>query len=571
MRFPGFFSVLVMAAIFVLAFSSFLPLVRLEGKTETNSNNNSNIDQQNQHNQTETKNISISERFRSHYQRFFPTNETYDSMLGEKLYFLKEFSSQHEYGYDGKVEEIVATQLERFAGNVYCDYTGSGVYQTKQLQRNFEELQSTMFGNAHSTNPSALNTDSTIENTRRRIAKFFNTNLSEYSVIFTSGATGGLKLVAESFPWTNSSRFVYLRSNHNSVLGIREVALDQGADFIPIDPSALDDDQCHASIGGWGCKETGSPKKGKRVILTDFPDQVFNLFAFPAQDNFAGVKYPLEWINKFKSQQLGDKTTGRWVTLLDAAAFVPSNSLNLTQYPADFVTVSFYKMFGYPTGLGVLLVRNEIVPIMQKTFFGGGTVISAVCESHFCMLSPNPCQKFEDGTVNFLGINALKFGFDVLEEIGMDRITQHIWSLTSYLYDRLASLTHKNGSPVVKIFGNHSLYDKKKQGGIINLIVFNPFGETVGYHSIQQESAAAGIHLRTGCSCNPGACYGFLGVSVDDVIRLSKERQSCHDETDTLHGKPLGGVRISFGYLSTFEDAFAIFEFFRNRYVDRLD
>ena len=47
----------------------------------------------------------------------------------------------------------------------------------------------------------------------------------------------------------------------------------------------------------------------------------------------------------------------KWKVLLDAAAFAPTQPLDLSQFPADFVAVSFYKMFGYPTGLGALLVR----------------------------------------------------------------------------------------------------------------------------------------------------------------------------------------------------------------------
>ena len=41
--------------------------------------------------------------------------------------------------------------------------------------------------------------------------------------------TGALKLVGEAFPWQDGSQFVYTQDNHNSVLGIRELALDHGA------------------------------------------------------------------------------------------------------------------------------------------------------------------------------------------------------------------------------------------------------------------------------------------------------------------------------------------------------
>jgi hypothetical protein len=44
---------------------------------------------------------------------------------------------------------------------------------------------------------------------------------------------------------------------------------------------------------------------------------------------------------------------------LDAAAFAPTHPLDLTAVPADFVCISFYKLFGWPTGIGALVVRKE--------------------------------------------------------------------------------------------------------------------------------------------------------------------------------------------------------------------
>jgi selenocysteine lyase/cysteine desulfurase len=59
--------------------------------------------------------------------------------------------------------------------------------------------------------------------------------------------------------------------------------------------------------------------------------------------------------------------------LLDAAAFVPTNRLDLQVHSPDFVVMSFYKMFGYPTGVGCLLVRNETLATLRRPWFGGGT------------------------------------------------------------------------------------------------------------------------------------------------------------------------------------------------------
>lgn len=45
---------------------------------------------------------------------------------------------------------------------------------------------------------------------RERVLKFFNASPSDYSVVFTSGATGALHTVGEVFPWSKNSKFYYL-------------------------------------------------------------------------------------------------------------------------------------------------------------------------------------------------------------------------------------------------------------------------------------------------------------------------------------------------------------------------
>jgi molybdenum cofactor sulfurtransferase len=73
--------------------------------------------------------------------------------------------------------------------------------------------------------------------------------------------------------------------------------------------------------------------------LTDTIGDHHNLFAYPAQSNFSGVQHPLEWIDQAHSHG--------WDVLLDAAAYVPTNRLDLGRWHPDFVAASFYKMFGW--------------------------------------------------------------------------------------------------------------------------------------------------------------------------------------------------------------------------------
>lgn len=111
-----------------------------------------------------------------------------------------------------------------------------------------------------------------------------------------------------------------------------------------------------------------------------------SLFVYSAQCNFSGLKYPLKWIKNAHTGALSilaSKPSTRWYVLLDAAGFAPTNNLDLSVFKPDFVCLSFYKMFGYPTGLGALLVKNASSDVLEKIYYGGGTVDVALSSERF--------------------------------------------------------------------------------------------------------------------------------------------------------------------------------------------
>lgn len=106
-----------------------------------------------------------------------------------------------------------------------------------------------------------------------------------------------------------------------------------------------------------------------------------SLFVYPAQSNFSGTKYPLWWTKEVQNGALNgakNLNSKNWFVLLDAPCLVYNDLLDLSMYKPDFVTVSFYKMFGYPTGVGALLVKNSSAWVLQKKYLGGGTVLMAL-------------------------------------------------------------------------------------------------------------------------------------------------------------------------------------------------
>lgn len=68
-----------------------------------------------------------------------------------------------------------------------------------------------------------------------------------------------------------------------------------------------------------------------------------------------------------------------YLVVLDAAAYAATHALDLAAVQPDFVPVSFYKLLGYPTGLGALLVRKEAARQLNKVYFGGGRCVNIFC------------------------------------------------------------------------------------------------------------------------------------------------------------------------------------------------
>ena len=75
------------------------------------------------------------------------------------------------------------------------------------------------------------------------------------------------------------------------------------------------------------------------------------------------VRHPLEWIGVAQARG--------YRVLLDAASFAPGARLDLGAAPADFVALSYYKIFGDPTGVGALIARRDALAELRRRYFGG--------------------------------------------------------------------------------------------------------------------------------------------------------------------------------------------------------
>ena len=410
--------------------------------------------------------------------------------------------------------------------HAYLDYAGSALYGESQLQAHHELLRQGLFGNPHSdSGPSRASTD-VIESARRAVLQFLDADEATYDVCFTANTTAAIKLVAESYPFSPHSSCLLSVDNHNSVNGIREYARRAGARvrYMPLDDE-LRLQEADAVI------EREARRGG-------------GLLAFPAQSNFSGVRHPLALVVKAKARGFD--------VLLDIAAFVPSHAFSLRECPADFVALSFYKLFGFPTGVGALVARRDALARLGRPWFAGGTVLYASIGAAIHRLRPGH-EGFEDGTPDFLGIAALDAGFALLEEVGMVRVSGHIAQLSRLLIEQLHALRHTNGAPLARIYGPTNMIGR---GGTIAFNVCDREGRPVPYALVERRARQAGVSLRGGCFCNPGASESAFGV---DPARLS----ACLDrlgETFTperlaaCSGAAVGAVRASIGMANNSDD-----------------
>ncbi|KAL0443167.1 UNVERIFIED_CONTAM: Molybdenum cofactor sulfurase [Sesamum latifolium] len=182
--------------------------------------------------------------------------------------------------------------------------------------------------------------------------------------------------------------------------------------------------------------------------------------------------------------------SGRWMVLIDAAKGSATSPPDLSKYKADFVVVSFYKLFGYPTGIGALIARN-------------GTVAASIADVDFYKRRDGIEEYFEDGTLAFVSVASLRHGFKILNALTISAISRHTMSLALYIRKALLNLRHVNGSRVCTLYG------------------------------------------------------------VNDP----EAGHVCWDDRDVLNGKPTGSVRVSFGYMSTFEDARKLLKFIKSSFV----
>ncbi|KAJ7139588.1 pyridoxal phosphate-dependent transferase [Mycena epipterygia] len=466
----------------------------------------------------------------------------------------------YAYGLGDAFLEQRNAEYPNLLQTTYLDYAASAPAPLSTFHRFSENIATTLYSNPHSRSSSSVNTSLEIEQCRGRILEeLFGldsaTARSEWDVIFTSGATASMKLVGDAFPWQVGSRYCYLKQSHTSLVGVRGCALARGAAV-----EAMNVDEM-----------LESPHDESRLTL----------FAYPAQCNATGQRLGLGY-----SRLLRQRHSRNACILVDAAAYLSTAVLELGSMPLedapDFIALSCYKIFGYPTGLGCLVVKRFSASFLQRNgYFGGGTVDAISVSSPFFVqprrsLIPGPIhERFEDGTLPFLSIVALGHAMDAHRRLYKSHrhVSKHVSALLRFATHELSLIQHANGRPVVRqhrAFGGAPYLEEP--GPIIGFSLLGPSSEFIGHVHLEQLATVNGFQIRTGGLCNTGVLASALDISDQDLMDEYTRGRSCWDdeefgglEKDVSH--PLGIARISFGAASQIDDILQWVSFIRRYFV----
>lgn len=384
----------------------------------------------------------------------------------------------------------------------YLDYTGAMVPARSHVHAAAALLLTHVLGNPHSCSASSQRSSLLIEKTEAAVLEhLFNLKTpqerAEYTVLFTPNASGALRIVGEHYDWERGGVFALSVDNHNSVHGIREEAARHGAEvvYVPVDRKTLRMRRADveavltaaaqdATAGGppenviAHARETAASASSRANYGRETGTRHSNrLFAYPLQSNVSGIRHSAELIAV--AQALN------YDVLVDTAAFLPTQQLDLTRFKPDFITMSFYKVFGYPTGIGCLVVKTSKLGKLKRerfisgerpagtddrgsscssngSWFAGGSVLwnsvggfrnpILVGASSYQFVSGK--ERFYDGTVDFSsGMVGVLTGLEFLRRVNggwedMRWVRRRVWCLTDWLWRELRALEYEDQGTV---------------------------------------------------------------------------------------------------------------------------
>jgi len=304
------------------------------------------------------------------------------------------------------------------------------------------------------------------EQARETIRKFLGAK-HNHEIIFTSGTTAGINLVASSFGKTlNTGDEILITEmeHHSNIVPWQMLAEEKGLvlRYIPIS------------------------KTGELVLdeIENLINTKTKLVALTHVSNALGTINPIEKIITLAHKQ-GAKV------LIDAAQSLQHFQVNVQKLDCDFLVFSGHKIFG-PTGVGILYGKEELLNAMPP-YQGGGDMIKTV--SMIKTVYNDLPHKFEAGTPNIEGGICLGKAIEWFVALDLKSIAEYEHDLLMYATKRISEIDG------VIIYGT-----AKNKSSILSFLIDGTHPYDVGTLLNQQ-----GIAVRTGHHCTQ-PIMDFFGI-----------------------------------------------------------
>ena len=295
------------------------------------------------------------------------------------------------------------------------------------------------------------------EQARETAREFLNAESSD-EIVFTSGATDAINLVASSFAepriepgdeiilsilehHSNIVPWHFLRERHGAVLK-----------FVPVTNTGDLDVEAYRKL---------FTSRTKMVALTQM-------------SNALGTITPIREMIKIAHER-------DVPVLVDGCQGVVHMPTDVRDMDCDFLVCSGHKLYG-PTGIGLLYAKSEHLKAMRP-YRGGGEMIREVSPDKVTYAAPP--HRFEAGTPAIVQAIGLGAALSYIQSVGRDRIAAHETVLRDYATRRLSEINS------LRIIGT-----TKNKGSIVSFVM-----ENAHPHDIATVIDRAGVAVRAGHHC----------------------------------------------------------------------
>ncbi len=346
------------------------------------------------------------------------------------------------------------------------------------------DFYTTANGNANrSSHRLARAATSIVERTRLQAAKFIGAE-SQSSIVFTSGATESLNVVANGFRDRLSAAdeiIVSTAEHHANLVPWQELCHSSGAKLVFADSDL-------SNINRLVSKKT-------RII------------SITAASNALGSVTDLNAIHQIKSQNPDI------IIVIDGSQLMAHKRVDVREWPCDFFVCSAHKFYG-PTGIGLLYGRESLLNDLLPLKFGGEMIANVELYKSTYITGP---ERFEGGTSSLAAIAALSACINFWDKQDREAMSQYESMLTEYLYQKIQKLCDKYSNI-------HLVTTKENNIGIATLVSSQYSMADIGFW-LDEENIA----VRVGDHC---AQPLLRSLNANSALRISIAAYNTYEDID---------------------------------------